>query len=152
MVEEIEEVRPELQRALFCAQRELCGNGKIVVGQAGAVVLVAPGRPNSSCGRVRAAKSVRDGVDGAAEVPIVEGGVRVPVVLMQRSCSDNVGPVISLIEPAEVVRAVEHGKWRAALYGRDARNLPIAEYLTVNAAIPSQQAMAPSHRQLHHAL
>src|SRR5260370_36846199 len=114
VVKEIEEVRPELQMDFFGSQREVFGNGKIVVGQAGAVVLVAPGSPNSSCGRVRAAKSVRDGVDGAAEVPIVEGGVRVPVVLMQRACSDNVGPFISLIEPAEVVRLVEHAHWRAA--------------------------------------
>src|SRR5260370_15428795 len=77
VVKEIEEVRPELQMDFFGSQREVFGNGKIVVGQAGAVVLVAPGSPNSSCGRVRAAKSVRDGVDVAAEVPIVEGGGRV---------------------------------------------------------------------------
>ena len=38
VVKEIEEVRPELQMDFFGAQREVLGNGKIVVGQAWAVI------------------------------------------------------------------------------------------------------------------
>src|SRR5713226_5037549 len=71
VVKEIEEVRPELQMDFFCAQREVFGNRKIEVGQARTVVLVAPGSPNSSRGRVRADKFLLDGVDGATEVPKV---------------------------------------------------------------------------------
>ncbi len=138
MVKEIEEVRPELQMDFFCAKREVLGNGKIVVGQARAVVLVAPGSPNTARRWMR------------GKVCLIEGGVRVPVVLVQRSCSDNIGPIIQLVEAAEVVGTIEHSKWCAALYGRNARNLPIAEYLTVNAVIPAQQAMAWSDRQIDH--
>src|SRR5713226_3370634 len=50
VVKEIEEIRPELQMDFFCAQREVFGNRKIVVGQARAVVLIAP-RTTNSAGR-----------------------------------------------------------------------------------------------------
>src|SRR5712664_2124063 len=42
VVEEIEEVRPEPQMDSFGPQRKTLGNRKIVVGQAWAVILVAP--------------------------------------------------------------------------------------------------------------
>jgi hypothetical protein len=132
MVKEIEEVRPELQMNFFGAQREVLGNGKIVVGQARTVVLIAPGSPKAACRRMR------------GKLRFIKGGVRIPVVLVQRSCPDNVGPVIKLVEAAEVVGTVEHSKWCAALYGRNAGDLPIAEHLPVHAVIPAQQAMSRS--------
>src|SRR6266513_2928591 len=138
VVEEIEEVRTESQMDSFGAQGESLGNSKIVVGQAGAVVLVA------------SRGAISPGRRSAGEVRLIERCVRIPVILMQRSGSDDVRPVIELVEAAEVLRTVKHRERCASLKRGDARDLPTAKNLSVHTVVPAQQAMARSDRQLDH--
>src|ERR1700674_2961099 len=70
VVEEIEEVRPELQMDFLGAQREFLGSRKIVVGQAWAVIVVAP-RGANAAGRRRGGKE-----------RLIERRIRLPGVLM----------------------------------------------------------------------
>src|SRR6266513_2129595 len=108
------------------------------VGQAGAVVLVA------------SRGAISPGRRSAGEVRLIERCVRIPVILMQRSGSDDVRPVIELVEAAEVLRTVKHRERCASLKRGDARDLPTAENLPVHTVVPAQQAMARSDRQLDH--
>jgi len=102
VVEQIEEIRTELQIELF-GEREPLRCSEIPVLESRAVVLIAAGSTDSSCGR------------SAGEVRLIKCGVDVPVVLMQSPSSDNVGTVIPLVETAEVRLTVVYRERSAGL-------------------------------------
>src|SRR5258708_11353968 len=96
----------------FGTQRETLGNCKIVIDQARAIILVAPGVTNSPDWRhtFRAVKFRFNCVKEAAEAREIKRGVRISIVLSQWSGSDEVGPVVELVESAEVGRVIDYRK------------------------------------------
>ena len=138
MVKEIEEVRPEAQVDSFRMHREALVDGEVVILQAWAVVLIAPGVANPPGRRSR------------AEVGLVEGRIWIAVVLMKWSGADNVGAVVELIKSAEVGGTVEYREGSAGLYRGVAGDLPAAKDLAVDGVVPAEETVAGSDGQIDH--
>src|ERR1700753_2387403 len=98
MVEDVEQVTPELQLHALRAKCKVLRRGEIVVRQTRSVILIASRRSHST-NRWRCRK-----------VCLTECRIRVAVILRQRSASHHVGPVVELIETAEIGGAVIHRK------------------------------------------
>src|SRR5262249_45778398 len=90
MVEKIEKLRAELQ-AYLLSEFEPLQCREVVILQTRTVVLVAAGGTDASSWR------------SSGEVRLVKRVIDIPVVLVKPSSTDNVGPVVELVEPAEVL-------------------------------------------------
>ena len=89
MVEQIEELRAELQTDSF-AELEGFAGSKVVILQTWTVVLVAAGSSDASSGR------------GSGEVRCIESRINVPIILVNPAGPDNIRPVVELVEAAEI--------------------------------------------------
>src|SRR5258708_21264524 len=90
VIEQVKQVRPELQTHPFGPEREALRCRKIEIDQARSIVLVASGRADPPRWR-----SLR-------EVARIERRIRIPVVLLYLAASDYVGTVVKLVQAAEV--------------------------------------------------
>src|SRR6266852_2682587 len=125
----------------FRTQREDLGHGKIPILQDRAVVLIAAGI--AQVPGIRCHSQVR-------EIRLVESRIRIAVVLLKRSRSNDVGAVIELVEAAKVGGAVKYREGGTGLDRGDPGDLPTAKHLTVHTVVPSQEAVAGSNRQVDH--
>src|SRR5262249_13091283 len=137
VVEQIEEFGAELDAELF-TELEILRGREVVILQTRSVVLIAAGGPDAT--RWRSSEEVRG----------IERSIDVPIVLVDPSTSNYVGPVVELVKSAEVQLIVEHRERCAGLKRRGSRDLPTAEYLFVYGVVPSEQTMAGSNRQVDH--
>src|SRR5215813_2784790 len=137
MVEHIEELGAELQAKLF-SEFEPLQCREVVILQTRAVVLVAAGGTDASSWR------------SSGEVRLIKRCIDIPVVLLKPSGTDNVGPVVELVKPAEVLCIVKHGERGAGLKRRAAGDLPTAKDLFIQGVVPSKQTMTRTDRRINH--
>src|SRR5260221_5321568 len=78
----------------------------------------------------------------------MESSVRILFFLLYLPAAESGGTVVNLVQAAEVARSVVNRKRRPALDGRNPGDLPPAKGLTIDTVVPSEQAMARSHRQI----